>query len=156
MTEVFEAYHITDKASQILTKFYIRDALEPRSYKFTYDDDGFYRTLKRRVAAKLPVIDKSDLWKPKLILDLNLFFLFVTAILAVRFESFYIRVIMVLASGQLIGWLHAVSHNFIHQPNNWRMYAMNLMLVGWRDWRVFHGIVSLKTLIMTRLYLKEL
>ena len=48
---------------------------------------------------------------------------------------------MVLSAGQFMAWLHTMSHNFIHQPNNWRMYATNMMLVGWRDWRVFHAIV---------------
>jgi cytochrome b involved in lipid metabolism len=142
ITEAFEAYHISDKASKILPKFYIRDALEPRNYKLSFEDDGFYRTLKRRVSAKLPNIDKSDLWKSKLILDVDVVLLFVTAILAIRLENFYVRILMVLFSGQLMGWLHAMAHNFIHQPNNWRMYAINMMLVGWRDWRVFHGIVS--------------
>jgi hypothetical protein len=143
ITEAFEAYHITDKASKVLKKYYIRDAIQHRNYKFTYNEDGFYRTLKRRVAEKLPIIDKSGLWKSKLCLDLILFLVFLTAILAVRLENLYFRMLMILTSSLFLSWLHAISHNFIHLPDNWRMYAANVSLVGWRDFRVFHAIVSI-------------
>lgn len=126
----------------MLSKFYVRDAAEPRNYKLTYDEFGFYRTLKRRVAKKLETIDKRDIWKSKMFLDLDIFVLFVTAIIAMRTNNYYVMISMILLSGQCMGWLNTLSHNFIHQPNNWRMYTANIVLIGWRDWRVFHGIVS--------------
>lgn len=129
----------------MLAKFYVRDAIEPRNYKVTYKDDGFYRTLKRRVAKRLETVDKSVQWKSKLVLDLDVAFIFLTAILAIRFENVFLKIAMVLSSGLLMGWLNTISHNFIHQPNNWRMYTANLVLTGWRDWRVYHGLVRLAT-----------
>lgn len=129
----------------MLAKFYVRDAIEPRNYKVTYEDDGFYRTLKRRVAKKLETVDKSVQWKSKLVLDLDVVFIFLTAILAIRFENVFLKIAMVLLSGLLMSWLNTISHNFIHQPNNWRMYTANLVLTGWRDWRVYHGLVRLTT-----------
>lgn len=126
----------------MLVQFYVRDAAAPRNYKITYEDDGFYRTLKRRVAKKLKTVDRSVEMQSKIVLDFVVAFLFLTAILAMRLENIYARIAMILMSGQLIGWLNTVSHNFIHQPNNWRMYTANLVLTGWRDWRVYHGLVK--------------
>jgi len=47
----------------------------------------------------------------------------------------------------IAGWFFAmtflVGHNFIHQRNNIRMYAVNLLLpMGFRDIRLAHAIVS--------------
>jgi cytochrome b involved in lipid metabolism len=62
ITEQFETHHINaTKAEQLLNTFFIRDASLKRNYKFTYKDDGFYRTMKRRVADILPELDT----KPK-------------------------------------------------------------------------------------------
>jgi hypothetical protein len=141
ITEAFEGYHIKTIASQVLQKYYVRDAVEPRNYKLTFDDDGFYRTLKRRAAAKLSTIDKSVLWKSKLILDAIVFGVFTTAVLTIRSDSLIASIIWGLLSSLLLGWLNGASHNFIHQRNNYRMYTADLVLTGWREWRVYHGLV---------------
>lgn len=57
ITEQFETHHLTSKANQLIGKFYVRDAALPRNYKLTFNDDGFYRTLKRRVADQLNDLD---------------------------------------------------------------------------------------------------
>lgn len=142
VTEAFECYHITPKASYVLSKFYVRDAKEPRNYRFSFEENGFFRTLKRRVAQQLTTIKKTDMWKSKFYLDLVVGLLFISSISAVRNESYLLRVISTLFAGQCMAWTNTLAHNFIHQPNNVRMYAANLVLVGWRDWRVFHGMVS--------------
>lgn len=59
ITELFEAHHISGTASKVLAKYRVRDAKEPRNYKFTFNDNGFYRTLKRRVHEKLKTVDRS-------------------------------------------------------------------------------------------------
>lgn len=58
ITEQFETHHITTKAENVLKKFYVRDAVAPRNYKFTYAENGFYKTLKRRVRGKLSELDQ--------------------------------------------------------------------------------------------------
>lgn len=58
ITEQFETHHITTKAENMLSKFYVRDAIAPRNYKYTYDENGFYKTLKRRVRAQLSDLDQ--------------------------------------------------------------------------------------------------
>lgn len=120
----------------------MRDAKGPRNYLFTFENDGFYRTLKRRVAKKLETVDRSCVWKSKFYSDLVLAAFFLASILAVKCEHILIRGLMILFAGQFAAWLNTLSHNFSHQRNNWRMYTANLVFTGWRDWRVYHGIVS--------------
>jgi hypothetical protein len=141
ITEAFESYHIKNVAALALTKYYVREASEPRNYKLTFDDDGFYRTLKRRTAAKLPSLDKSSMWKSKLILDLIVIALFLAAIMTIRLENHALKIFCGVLSALLVSWLNATGHNFIHQRDNWRMYAVDLVFTGSRSWRVFHGLV---------------
>lgn len=142
ITEAFEGYHINLKPNLVLPKFFVRDAKEPRNYKFTFEENGFYRTLKRRVAQKLETIETDDKWKSKLYLDILLVALFLASILAVWVDGYIFKGLLILVAAQSASWLNAVSHNFIHQRNNWRMNVSYLTLFGWRDWRVFHAIVS--------------
>lgn len=60
ITEAFETHHIyREKPESLLGKYKIRMASEPRNFKFTFDDNGFYRTFKRKVGLKLRTIDRS-------------------------------------------------------------------------------------------------
>ena len=141
MTETFESHHITEKASLVLKKFYVREASEPRNYKFLYPEDGFYRTLKRRVAEKMKENPKAfgvDKWKSKLIADVNLIALFVFSILAARVESTVMKVLLTLVASQCMAWCANFAHNFMHQKDNWRMYAANIPLINYKDFRVYH------------------
>jgi cytochrome b involved in lipid metabolism len=61
ITEMFETHHVTDKAEQLLGKYFVRDAKLPRNYKITFKADGFYRTLKKRVSAAMSDLD----YRPK-------------------------------------------------------------------------------------------
>lgn len=59
ITEAFITHHISmEKVEPFLKKFYVRETTRPRNVKLTFDDDGFYMTLKRKVAAELPEIKK--------------------------------------------------------------------------------------------------
>ena len=58
ITEQFETHHLTTKAEELLPKFYVREAKGPRNYNFTFKDDGFYRTLKHRVASEIDGLDQ--------------------------------------------------------------------------------------------------
>lgn len=60
ITEAFEVHHIyPDRPESLLERYKIRNATEPRNFKFTFKDDGFYRTFKRKVGQKLQTIDRS-------------------------------------------------------------------------------------------------
>lgn len=134
ITEAFESHHIAPKASRLLPKFYVRDASKPRNYLLTFNDDGFYKTLKRRVAAQLPELDLRPVKISNLYCDVVLFAMFATSICAARWNNFYLGAIAAI----FLMWTTVISHNYLHMANNFRMYTMNLSLMSWRDWRVFH------------------
>lgn len=136
ITEQFETHHVTDKAEQLLPKFYVRDAKLPRNYDFTYKPDGFYRTLKRKVAAQLPDVDRRPEKISKMISDLVLGLVFTTAVLAVKDENIYLA----LLSGVFLLWMLVAAHNFFHQKDNWRMFCFNLTLLNYTEWRVSHAM----------------
>lgn len=53
-------HHINfEKASAVLKEYRVREAKEPRNFKLTFKDTGFYRTLRKRVAEKLKEIDRT-------------------------------------------------------------------------------------------------
>lgn len=131
ITEQFEIHHITGKAEQVLTKFYVREASLPRNYKITFDENGFYKTLKRKVAYKYNSINQNVRSKSQLYFDLTLLTTLALSVLTTYINS---RFVIVFASASLTTLMN-VTHNFIHQRDNWRMYAMNLTFFSFRDWR---------------------
>jgi hypothetical protein len=136
ITEQFETHHITGKAEQILKKYFVREAAEPRNYKFTYNEKGFYRTLKRRVAEKLDGLDRTPLKISNLISDLMLGLVFTSAVLAATLESKSLAFV----SGIFVFWQFVIAHNYFHQKDNWRMFCFNLSLLNHREWRVSHAM----------------
>ncbi|CRL02330.1 CLUMA_CG015108, isoform A [Clunio marinus] len=138
ITEAFESHHLSTKPEKLLPKYFVREAKYPRNYFLTYDENGFYRTLKKRVEEKLKSIDKSVTWKSRWVHDINLFVLFVSAIMANRTENKFLHKLWIVIAAQCFAWCAMFSHNFFHQADNWRMYTSNISLVSWRDYRVFH------------------
>jgi cytochrome b involved in lipid metabolism len=57
ITEAFETAHVVNVrgVEGMLEKFFIRNATHPRFSPYTFKDDGFYKTLKRRVEPILKV-----------------------------------------------------------------------------------------------------
>lgn len=120
----------------MLSKFYIRDAALPRNYNLTFDDAGFYRTLKRKVAAKIDSVDRTPVKISNAISDLMLGLVFGSAVLAVKDNNVYLS----LLSGVFLLWMLVIAHNYFHQKNNWRMLCFNLTLLNYREWRVSHAM----------------
>jgi hypothetical protein len=136
ITEQFEAHHITDMAEKTLEKFFVRNAQQSRNYKITFDENGFFKTLKRKVAAKVKNLDQSEVYKSRLICDMLLASTFALSILAAAKNNHFIALIASICLSGLLG----TSHNFIHLRNNWRMYLTSIAMMSFRDWRVFHAI----------------
>lgn len=60
ITEAFLCHHLVDKRVEpFLKKYRVRETTRPRNSKLTFDEDGFYMTLRRKVAEKLPEIKKQ-------------------------------------------------------------------------------------------------
>ena len=57
ITEAFESCHLvnTEKVQKTLEKYYVKDAENPRNAPFTFKEDGFYKTVKRRLEPILKV-----------------------------------------------------------------------------------------------------
>lgn len=63
VTELFETHHISGKAEMLLNSFYVKEADEKRNYGLTFCDDGFYKSLKAKVAEQLPTLKTSNVYK---------------------------------------------------------------------------------------------
>ncbi|CRK93345.1 CLUMA_CG006886, isoform A [Clunio marinus] len=136
ITEQFETHHITDKASKMLAKFYVRDASLPRNYNFTFKETGFYRTLKRRVAARINDLDYTPKKISNVTSDLVMALIFASAVLGVKADNIYLG----LLSGTFLLFMLVISHNYFHQRDNWRMFCFNLTLLNYREWRISHAM----------------
>lgn len=131
ITEHFETHHIKDTAEKLLPKFFVRDAKLPRNYKITFNEDGFYKTLKRRVASKLDDLDHSAEANSRFYCDFMFASLLLLSTISARDENFFIATTAALS----LSWLTTIGHNFIHQKDNWRMYMVNFSLMNFREWR---------------------
>jgi hypothetical protein len=131
ITEQFETNHITEAAVKILPKFYVREAKLPRNYKITFDENGFFKTLKRRVAAKLNNLDHSPSANSKFYCDFMLASTVLLSIIGARDNNYFVAFL----AGLALNCLTIIAHNFIHRRDNWRMYTQNLAFMSFRDSR---------------------
>lgn len=134
ITEAFESHHISSGPSKLLQYYFIRKAVTPRNSKLTFDDDGFYKTLKRRVAPKLKSIKKHNMWKTKIMADLLLILTIGSCYWCATMNSLWVTIVPSL----LLALLTIAAHNFMHRRDNFRMYYFNVSLLSYRDWRVSH------------------
>lgn len=131
ITEQFETHHITEMAERMLPRFYVREAAFPRNYKTTFDPNGFYKTLQKRVANKLDFLDQSSVSNSRLYCDFALVSTVLMSTIAARDNNYLIASFASLS----LMWLATIVHNFIHQKDNWRMYLMNFSMMSFREWR---------------------
>lgn len=76
ITEAFIAHHLAMKKTEpYLKKYRVRETTKPRNVTLTFKENGFYMTLRKKVVAKLPEIQKKTKVYSK-VLDLisNFFF----------------------------------------------------------------------------------
>nr|XP_018906532.1 PREDICTED: cytochrome b5-related protein-like isoform X2 [Bemisia tabaci] len=134
-TESFESHHLGGKAEAILPKYFAREASAPRNSPYTFHDDGFYRTLKKRVSKTLETLPKEDIKiRSKIIMDSLVLTSLSLAVMAAHWSSYRTAAL----SGVFLAFAAICSHNFFHQKDNWRMYYFNLSLMSVRDWRISH------------------
>lgn len=155
ITEAFLTHHFNpDKTDPLLKKYRVRNTIKPRNVKLTFDENGFYMTLRRKVIQKLPEIKKRTriLSKVEYYYLLNEFFVSIlfsflqfyidalfaltilSAILANRYES----IGFTLICGLIYTWCGIAAHNFFHIRDNFRMKYFNILFMSYRDWRVSH------------------
>ncbi|XP_061510894.1 cytochrome b5-related protein isoform X1 [Anopheles gambiae] len=136
ITEAFETHHISRRAELMLPKFYVRRATQPRNCRLTFHDHGFYRTLKQRIREQLGRVNPAPKERSRQIVDGLIVCVMLTAYLAVRLESFAFGIVCAICVNATV----IAAHNFLHQRDNWRMYAFNIAFLSYREWRVSHAI----------------
>ena len=140
---------MNSKPSEVLKKYYVREAKEPRNYRLTFNENDFYKTIKRKVNEKLKTINvKQDAWKSKFYFDFFLFVVILAACGSVFFENNTLKLISACVSGTFACFLINAGHNFIHLRNNWRMYGCHVMFVNFREFRTFHAMVRIRLSIL--------
>ncbi|KAK6621298.1 hypothetical protein RUM43_011604 [Polyplax serrata] len=135
ITEAFEINHIRGNAEKVLKKFYVRRAKGNRSYSTTFNEMGFFKTLKRKLVDRKLLDDgcTSPQQKTKILADTLAVSVFLTSLMGTFFNFWWF-----LLSGSLLGLLGVCSHNFFHMKDNWRMFYFHLSLMSLREWRISH------------------
>ncbi|CAG0894459.1 unnamed protein product [Cyprideis torosa] len=138
ITEAVEIYHPDGQPKpELLQKFYQREARTPRISPFTLEEDGFYKTLKRRVK---PILDglggTGPTFKSKAKID-TIFVLFLTCFFWTAETGSYGWAML---TGLVLGNLGYAAHNFVHQRFTWRWYYMDFSCAASRSWQISHSI----------------
>lgn len=136
ITEAFEVHHLTTAPEKMISKYKVRDAVQPRIYTLTMNEDGFYKTLKGRVRETLKSVDTRPRRKTDL---LHLGLVLATYLLAVASVK-YNSVLAVVLSGLTLCWTVNAAHNYFHRRDNWQMYTFNLGFLNFASWRISHSM----------------
>lgn len=151
-TTAVEAYHLDiDKVRAVLKAHYVRDVEEgefEHGDRFTYDDNGFLSTLRRKLLARLkskgdPNAKTEDVTGPTAAMKAAC-----TAVLA-QFTAAHVltRKTGSYAAAALTGLMQVgmwgVGHNYMHQSEKkgglWR-YTMDVGGMHSQDWQISHGL----------------
>lgn len=136
ITEAFESAHISTGAEKLLSKYYVKNISTPRNSPYTFHEDGFYKTFKRKVQPVLKKVGRGPSWSMVLIQDSIALTFALLLISAAATGSHMLAVI----AGVLLTMTGFCAHNFFHQRDNWRMYYFDLTLFSSYDWRITHGL----------------
>ncbi|CAL8110466.1 unnamed protein product [Orchesella dallaii] len=137
ITEAFESSHFVNvkNVRQILEKYYVADDPSPRNSPYTFKENGFYKTLKRKAEPILKEVGMG-LSKEAMLIEDSLFVTYmVLAVLGVWLNS----MILQIAAGTVLGMLTVGAHNFFHKKDNWRIYYYDLSSLSSYEWRISHA-----------------
>ncbi|KAF7998118.1 hypothetical protein HCN44_009516 [Aphidius gifuensis] len=135
ITELFETHHLSNKAENMLPKFYVRDAKTPRSIPMTFNENGFYKTFKKRSYEALKNINYHyPSFKTNLIADTVMIMTILFCLVSAATQSMITSTI----AGVLMTWTTIIGHNYLHMRDNYRMYYLDISLMSSRDWRITH------------------
>ncbi|KAJ0178869.1 hypothetical protein K1T71_005644 [Dendrolimus kikuchii] len=142
VTEQFETHHLKGVAESILPNYFVKKASSPRNHPFTFKEDGFYKTLKVKVMAKLPEVPTDLRRKTDMITDsLLAAFLVLSPICCWAFRVNYIVGFgLSIVNGYVLSHLVTSAHNYFHRTDSWRMYLFNLSGLSYADWRISHAM----------------
>ncbi|GJQ73722.1 hypothetical protein Trydic_g14056 [Trypoxylus dichotomus] len=136
ITEAFEVHHIKGVAETLLPKYLVKKAQTPRISPYTFEENGFYRTLKQNVREELKRIPKRAIIISALYIDALLLGTFAFSILSCRTWNYWYTLI----AGYFLASLTVAAHNYFHQKDNFRMYYFNFSLMSFKEWRISHSL----------------
>lgn len=151
ITELFEIHHLDiDRASAVL-KLYESDVevLPPRRSPFTFERNGFYCTLRRRVWEKFGADSRKHRETAasigassaaNLLGDAMVMLSMATALAAGRARSRLGTVALTIASGIVNGSFIGIGHNFMHQRQTWRRHYFDFSGRSVAEMRVHHAL----------------
>ncbi|XP_063824201.1 cytochrome b5-related protein-like [Ostrinia nubilalis] len=142
ITEQFETHHLKGTAELLLPKYFTRKATMPRNSPFTFDEHGFYKTLKSKVMEKLKDIPKDERVKSDQVTDMLLasFVLLSPLCCWAWTYNWILGASLTLLNGFVLSAVISCSHNYLHRADSWRMYLVNLAGISNEDWRIFHSM----------------
>jgi hypothetical protein len=131
LTEHFITHHLNEeKARSMLQKYYVRDVDAPLPLRFTFEEDGLYRRVKRRALKEYTPGDIQD-WSKSVNNGLFLIFVFIALfVLSGLFRSYMLAILCGLSMCPLLG----IAHNFIHM--RWHPFRYLWMVTGFthQEW----------------------
>ncbi|KAB0793079.1 hypothetical protein PPYR_12699 [Photinus pyralis] len=134
VTEAFESHHISLKPDKLLPKYFVRKATTPRNSPFTFLEDGFYRTFKRKVRKVLVNVPVESAMKTNVMVD----GMFAGAILVGVLAAIHGTFILAIVAGLILGVCTVAAHSYYHRKDNFRMYYNDIALLPSRSWRIIH------------------
>lgn len=126
VTELFIVHHINEKkARDVLAKYYVGETKNQVS-RFSFEEDGLYRTVKRELLKEMTVEEIQDETKSKIsaLIILGLLILFVglaASSIDAEHKSILPYFFGACCSVLLIGMV-GVGHNFVHHRDNYFKY----------------------------------
>ncbi|CAG0882813.1 unnamed protein product [Cyprideis torosa] len=133
ITEHYEIHHQTGHP-EILQKYFVREARTPRISPFTFHEDGFYKSFKRRAKVILEKVGSGPERSNKLLVDANAIVFLLLLTLCGTYSTWSIA----LSAGVAMTFLVLSSHNFVHQKINFRSIYMDFSVFGSLNWRLQH------------------
>lgn len=122
VTDLFIVHHLNEaKARAILEKYYVGETANKVS-RFTYEENGLYRTIKRRVLERLSIKEIQSETVSKIYGCIFLAFFLVALIVTAKSidmenPSNMTYLYAAIAAFQLIG-IVGIAHNFVHHKSN--------------------------------------
>ncbi|KAJ8923278.1 hypothetical protein NQ315_001835, partial [Exocentrus adspersus] len=136
ITEAFEAHHLSPSPEKMLSRYFVSKAKQARNKPFTFEEDGFYKTLKKEIYKELSTVPKHPIQRSKYITDALFVTYIFSAVLAVHLKSFSVGAL----AGIALSMTAIAAHNFFHQKDNFRMYYFDFTFMQSRDWRISHAL----------------
>ena len=143
VTEAFEAHHLNMKKAQAKLKtFSVGETASDYVGRYEWNDNGFYRTLKRKVCEVFKETQPNGLpdTGPKLfslvLSSVAIGLHFAVFALSLHYKSY----LLAIGTGLTLQTFHGIGHNALHRKDNIWMYAYDFC--GWKHHkhRISHAL----------------